>query len=234
MFSQYLSKFGIKIVPENEILYKMAFVHNSYANEKKLEYSYQRLEFLGDAVLQQESSYYLYKAYPQKNEGVITEYRSIIVRKDTLALVSKNLKLNSLILLGKGEIKSRGYKNDNILADVVESFIAAIFLDKGQEFVRKFIKDNIIDFVQSNNMLETVKDYKTELQEKLQAESKSTPEYKIIKEERIIKANQSNNKILYTSIILSDGLKYGVGSGFSIKQAEQNAAKNALVKLASK
>ncbi len=225
-----LINLGIKVTNKNEQLYKMAFTHNSYANEKNLDYNYQRLEFLGDAILSKEISYFLYINFPNKHEGEITNWRSIIVRKDTLASISSNLKLGKSILLGHGEIKTKGYAKSNILADVLESLIAAIYLDKGEVFIRKFIRKYIINFIISENYLFTIIDYKTQLQEQLQSTNQSMPKYKVLRE--IKKNSLLNNKILYEVVVTINNIHYGLGKGKTIKDAEQDAAKHALGKLA--
>ncbi len=227
----YLLQFDIKLNSKNTLLYFEAFTHNSYANEQKINYSYQRLEFLGDAILSKEISLYLYKTYPKKQEGEITSYRSIIVRKDTLAVISSHLKLGRNILLGHGEIKTKGYEKDNILADVLEAFIAAMYLDRGEKFTRNFIKKNIIAFVLKHNYFTNVLDYKTQLQEVLQSDNKTNPKYKVISEKWENNKTLINKKIIYNVVVMVDDLPYGTGEGYSIKEAEQNAAKSALLKL---
>ncbi len=229
-----LKRFDIDLNDKNFVLYKAAFTHNSYANENNLDYSYQRLEFLGDSILSKEISLYLFSTYPNKDEGEITHLRSIMVRKDTLADIAKFLKLNSLIFLGKGEIKTKGYNKDSLLADILESFIAAIYLDKGAIFLSNFIEKYLIKYIIDCNYFHKVIDYKTQLQEQLQINSRIKIQYNVVKEERETKKEKFNNKILYNVIVVVDKIPYGKGYGYSIKEAEQYAAQSALRKLASK
>ncbi len=229
----FLENFSIKMNESNSLNYLSAFTHSSYSNEHKLNYSYQRLECLGDAILSKEITLFLYIKYPDKNEGEISNWRSIIVRKETLAEIGSSLKLGKNILLGHGEIKTKGYEKENILADVLEAFIAAVYLDKGEKFTRKFVKNNIINYVYDKNLLNTVLDYKTELQEILQSTNKMNPKY-IIVDEKWEHNKNITKKILYNVIVFIGDIYYGRGKGYSIKEAEQNAAKSALDKLTVK
>lgn len=229
----FLKKFKIKLTLKNKKTYITSFTHNSYSNENKLDYNYQRLEFLGDAILQKEVSLFLYNKYPKANEGVITNYRSIIVRKDTLASFANSIKLSSLIRLGKGEIKTKGYKKNGILADIFESFLAAIYIDKGDKFTSKFILKYLISFVYKNNFLTSVIDYKTKLQEYMQLSYKLLPKYKVIEFQKKENSLEDVNQYLYKVEVYVDSICYGKGIGRSIKDAEQAAAKDTLNKLSN-
>lgn len=221
----FFKKFGIKI--NNEDLFITALTHNSYANEKHLSYTYQRLEFLGDAVLQLYVSKHLYLNLKQFKEGKLTKTRSDIVRQETLSEIARKIGIGKIIRLGQGELKSKGYEKPSILADVFESITAAIFLDQNENVLEKWLSDTILDFIRNNNLDILTHDYKSELQEIIQAEIRSDLEYKI-EDQRTI---EKYNKIEYTVSVNLDGIKYGIGLGFSKQEASQNAAKDCLNKL---
>lgn len=221
----FFNKYQIKI--KNPKYYLEALTHNSYANENNLNYTYQRLEFLGDAILTKEISLYLFQKYPNKNEGEITNLRSKVVREWTLAELVRSMNLWSFILLGKGEIKTKGYKKNRILADIYESIIAALYLDLGEIIVRYFINKTLIHLIQSSQFLNKIRDYKTELQEYLQSGETKILTYRLVAEIN----PKDNNKTIYHIIADIDGIIYGQGKGYTHKEAEQYAAKNALKKL---
>ncbi|WP_374696421.1 ribonuclease III [Spiroplasma endosymbiont of Polydrusus formosus] len=210
--------------------YLEALTHNSYANEHNLIYTYQRMEFFGDAILAKEISLYLFLSFPDKNEGEITNLRSKIVREGTLAELVRRMNWAPFLLLGKGEIKTKGYQKNRILADIYESILAALYLDLGEETVRTFIKRTLINMVSNPGFFDQIRDYKTELQEFLQTGDTHTLEYKLVKES----PTSENNRVLYTVIAEICGIRYGEGCGYTHKEAEQLAARNALQKLANK
>jgi len=125
----FFKQFDITI--NNKSFYNEALTHNSYSNENRLTKNYQRLEFLGDAILQMNVSEYLFKKFPKYNEGILTKYRSSMVRRESLAQISKNIGLGKFIRLGVGELESKGYEKESILSDIYESLTAAIYLDGG-------------------------------------------------------------------------------------------------------
>lgn len=176
----FFDKFNIEI--KNVDTYYNALTHNSYANEYNLDFNYQRLEFLGDAILQQTISLYLYKKYSDKKEGEITSLRSKIVRDATLASIAIHLDLGRLVLLGKGELKTGGIEKTSILSDVYESLLAAIYLDNDESVVHKFVEETLIKYCDENDIVNEIKDHKTELQEYLQADNKRTLNYVVAKE----------------------------------------------------
>lgn len=210
--------------------YLEALTHNSYANENNLSYTYQRMEFLGDAILAKEISLYLFLSFPDKNEGEITNLRSKIVREGTLAELVRRMNWEPFLLLGKGEIKTKGYEKNRILADIYESMIAALYLDLGEEVVCNFINYTLIQMVSNPGFFDQIRDYKTELQEFLQAGDARTLEYKLIKESPPLEGN----RVLYTVVAEIRGIRYGEGCGYTHKEAEQLAARDALQKLATK
>ena len=213
-----LDKLNIKT--DNYEIYERALTHTSYAHEHNCE-SYERLEFLGDAVLELVMSEYLFKNY-NTQEGEMTKLRAHYVCEDALYEYSIALGLNDDLRLGNGEITNGGKFKKAMVADIYEAFIGALFLDKGLEAAKQFVYDSAIPFVE-NNSFEFIRNYKSELQELVQTDKRSL-EYEIIKEE-----GPSHNK-LFTAIVKIDDIKYGEGCAHSKKDAEQAAAKDALEK----
>lgn len=210
-------KFNIKT--DKNYLYEMAMTHTSYAYENKKQ-SYERLEFLGDAILEFLMSEYLYnkKIY---SEGEMTKLRAHFVCEEALYEYTIRLGIDEFVKLGHGEMEKET-KSKAILSDVFEAFLGAMFLDKGINFVRKFWYKNVVPIVESGE-IDYFKDYKSQLQEFVQTDKKSL-EYFIIKEE-----GPAHNK-QFTSEVRIDNIVYGVGCASSKKMAEQEAAKNALAK----
>ena len=171
-----LEKYNIEC--HDESLYETAFTHTSYANENNTE-SYERLEFLGDAVLELIMSEYLYKNYSLK-EGQMTKIRSNYVCENALYEYSCVLGINNYIKLGHGEMNHDGKHNKTIVADVFEAFIGAMFLDNGFDVVKSFMFNNIIPLIE-NKQIDIVEDYKSTLQEYVQTNKKSL-DYEIIDE----------------------------------------------------
>ena len=209
------------IITKNENLYLEAFTHTSYANEKNVN-SYERLEYLGDAVLELIMSEYLYKK-TNYEEGTMTKLRSSYVCEDALYEYSLKLGLNDYLRLGHGEKEHGGKYRKAIVADIFEAFIGAMYLDKGLEFTSNYLNDNIIKYI--NNNYEFFHDYKTKLQELVQTDKKSF-EYIIVREE-----GPAHDRTFEVEVRI-DGILYGTGVGNSKKKAEQEAAKEALEKSA--
>lgn len=219
---KFLLKFNLK--PKSIKLYVEALTHSSYANEKGLKYSYQRLEFLGDAVLQMYTTLSLFFNNRTLSEGQLTINRSKIVREETIAQVCKYYGLNELIFLGHGEILTGGREKLSILGDVFEAFVAAIYLDLGQEGVLKFLNDTLFN-KKVQNYIDWVEDYKTLLQEYLQMEHRDPIVYEVINEKK------ENNVNKYVVVVKVANIILGKGSGISHSRAEQEAAKDAYSKL---
>ena len=213
-----LEKFGIET--NHESLYEKAFTHTSYTNEHDKE-SYERLEYLGDAVLELIMSEYLYKN-TEYQEGEMTKLRSHYVCENALYEYSIRLGLNEFLLLGKGEEETGGRNRKAIVADIFEAFMGAIYLDKGLETVKKFIYSNIIPLVESGE-INFFNDYKSILQEYVQTDKRSL-EYVVVKEE-----GPAHNKT-FEVVVKIDDIIYGRGSAHSKKEAEQEAAKDVLKK----
>ena len=202
-----LEKFGIET--NHESLYEKAFTHTSYANEHDKE-SYERLEYLGDAVLELIMSEYLYKN-TEYQEGEMTKLRSHYVCENALYEYSIRLGLNEFLLLGKGEEETGGRNRKAIVADIFEAFMGAIYLDKGLETVKKFIYSNIIPLVESGE-INFFNDYKSILQEYVQTDKRSL-EYVVVKEE-----GPAHNKT-FEVVVKIDDIIYGRGSAHSKKES---------------
>lgn len=206
---------------KNIELLKNAFTHTSYAHEKNKE-SNEKLEFLGDAILEFTVSDYLYKKYKKLKEGEMTKVRAAVVCEKSLHQVAKKYHFDELIYLGKSEKLSGGNQKTAILADSVEAVIAAIFLDAGLEQARKFIIENLKDSIEEASKNVGQKDYKTVLQEELQKHGSVKIEYRIVKEE-----GPDHDKTFVAEVRCND--KYlATGIGNTKKQAEMEAARQAL------
>lgn len=210
----------LNIKTNNLDLYETAFTHTSYANEHNKE-SYERLEYLGDAVLELIISEYLYK-YTNHAEGIMTKLRAHYVCENALYEYSLKLKLNEYLKLGKGEEESGGKFRKAIVADIFEAFIGAMYLDQGINKVKSFIDDHVIPIIESDE-LDFFNDYKSKLQEYVQTDKRSL-EYVILNEE-----GPAHNKT-FTAVVKIDNIVYGKGVAHSKKEAEQEAAKDALRK----
>ena len=211
-------KFDISF--KNEALLMEAMTHSSYANEhKEMKGIYnERIEFLGDAVLELTISDWLFRQFPHFQEGQLTKLRAQIVCEDSLSLLAKECSLNEYLLLGKGETLSGGREKPAILCDVFEAFIGALYLDKGMDEVQRFLDQVIVPKIK-NGRYELITDFKTELQEYLQQNGPVHIRYELVKEE-----GPSHDKIFTVQLIV-DGKKYKTASGKTKKAAEQMAAK---------
>ena len=210
----------LNITPNDINIYETALTHTSYANENNL-ISYERLEFLGDAVLELLMSEYLYKR-SNKEEGEMTKIRSHYVCTTANYEYAKALGLDKYLKLGVGEEASGGRKRKAIIADIFESFLGALYLDQGIEKTKQFFQKNVVPHIESNEM-NFYDDYKSKLQEFVQTDKKSL-EYKIIEE-----TGPAHNKHFKTEVLI-EGIVYGIGEAGSKKSSEQEAAKDALSK----
>lgn len=211
-------KFDISF--NNEALLMEAMTHSSYTNEhKEMKGIYnERIEFLGDAVLELTISDWLFRQFPHFQEGQLTKLRAQIVCEDSLSLLAKECSLNEYLLLGKGETLSGGREKPAILCDVFEAFIGALYLDKGVNEIQRFLNLVVIPKIK-NGRYELITDFKTELQEYLQQNGPVHIRYELVKEE-----GPSHDKIFTVQLIV-DGKKYKTASGKTKKAAEQMAAK---------
>ncbi|MFV0560696.1 MAG: ribonuclease III [Enterococcus sp.] len=207
-------------------LLEQAFTHSSYVNEhRNLHLSdNERLEFLGDAVLELLVSQYLYRMYPNIPEGKLTKLRAAIVCEDSLSKFAKECHFDRYIMLGKGEENSGGRNRASLLCDLFESFLGSLYLDQGFEEAQKFITTVIFPKVEAGAFSHEM-DHKTRLQEVLQRSGDVLIDYRLIKEE-----GPAHDRVFWTEVYVDDRL-IGTGQGKSKKLAEQAAAENALARL---
>lgn len=216
---ELLKKFSIE--PINTHLYELAFLHESYSNENDISECYQRLEFLGDAILDLIVSEFLYNMNLDLTEGELTRIRSNYVCKQALYAYSKELGLDQHIKWGAGmELTKR--EIDSVISDVFESFIGALYLDQGLDTVKEFVFKTVIPHIENHDIF--FYDYKSELKQ-LCDHSGHEIIYELINEE-----GEPHNKT-FTMAVMIDEEKRGTGSGGSKKEAQQNAARMALDKL---
>ena len=219
-FKQNLKKkYGIKF--NNEKLLEDAFTHSSYANEHPGRKDYEKLEFLGDAVLELAVSDYLYRHFPRLNEGELTRMRSNIVRTEGFSEFAIECGFPEEINLGKGEEKAGARKRKTLLEDVFEAFNGALFLDQGMPAVQHFLHLTVYPLIAEGDF-NASRDYKTELQERLQVNGPVKIEYQVISEDE--------SKTSFKVQLLVNGEKVSEGQGRNKKAAEQQAAQAALDK----
>ncbi|MGX7245078.1 ribonuclease III [Enterococcus quebecensis] len=204
-------------------LLEQAFTHSSYVNEHRyLKLSdNERLEFLGDAVLELLVSQYLYKQFPEMPEGKLTKMRAAIVREDSLSKFAKECHFDQYILLGKGEENSGGRGRPALLCDLFEAFLGALFLDQKVDAVKKFIGEVIFPKIDAGAFSHEM-DHKTHLQEVLQRQGDVTIEYRLVNEE-----GPAHDRIFFVEVYVNEKM-IGTGQGKSKKLAEQDAAEKAL------
>lgn len=213
------------VVPNESRLYMIAFSHSSYANENNLKSDYERLEFLGDAVLELITSEYLYKNL-NVEEGDMTKLRASYVCENACYTYATDLGFSNYIKVGHGEEKDGGKFKKVIVADIFEAFTGALYLDQGFEKTKEVILNIIVPYIEDPKVV-FFSDYKSALQESIQTEKRSL-EYVLVDEQ-----GPAHNKT-FTMIVKVDDIVYGKGTAGSKKEAEQEAAKDALDKLAIK
>lgn len=209
---------------KDESLLKQALTHSSYANEKHMKRlsDNERLEFLGDAVLEAVSSEFLYLNYKELPEGDLTRLRASMVCEPTLAFCAKEIRMGEYVFLGKGEDMTGGRERKSVLSDALEAVIGAIFLDGGFLAAREFVLKKIMNDIEHKRMFF---DSKTILQEVCQAQFKQNVTYRLVSEEGPDHAKKFTVEVLVGQDIL------GTGKGNTKKSAEQEAAYHALIKL---
>lgn len=221
-FSEFERKIGLVFV--DEALLRSAFTHRSYINEHRgqmLQHN-ERLEFLGDAVLELATTHFLYTKFPEKAEGELTALRSALVNTNTLSDTASELGMNDYLLLSKGEAKDTGRARAFLLANAYEAVVGAIYLDQGYEaavrFISQFLFIKIDEIVEKRLWL----DAKSHFQEKAQDETGTTPVYSTIKE-----TGPDHDKKFIVGVYLRDTL-VAQGEGKSKQEAEQDAARAGL------
>jgi len=221
-FETLEKKIGLKF--KNKDLLKQAFTHRSYLNENpdfKLEHN-ERLEFLGDAVIELIVTEHLYKEYPEKPEGELTNWRAALVNAKMFTSVAEELGFNDFLLLSRGEFKELGKARAYILANAFEALLGALYLDSGykpcDEFIKKYLLKKLADIIQDGSY----KDAKSKFQEEAQEKNSITPSYKVIKE-----SGPDHDKIFIVGVYLGTEL-VAEGKGSSKQEAEEAAAQLAL------
>ncbi len=209
---EFLGRFNINF--KDKTLLQTALTHSSYSNEHKGVSNYERLEYLGDAVLELVTSEYFYLNTKLK-EGQMTKMRASYVCEKALATYAKEIGIDKYIRLGHGQINNL---NDTIIADVFEAVVGAIYLDQGFDTVKKYIDEIIIPYI--DKKIDFNIDYKTRLQELVQTDKKSVT-YEVINE------YEKNHKKTFEVVVKVDEIIYGRGKGYSKKEAEQKAALDA-------
>ena len=218
-----LNKYHLE--PTNPSLFEEAFTHSSYVHEHEECKDYERIEFVGDGVLDLVVAIIIFTEYPALDQGIMTKLRASIVCGSSLARYARKLNMGSMIRLGKGEETSNGRDSNKILEDVFEAFIGACYLNFGYEVVFNIVYDIMYDDIKHVD-LDTITDYKSKLQEYVQADRRGTIVYKVIREEGSPQNKKFFVEAIYENMIL------GFGEGSSKKKAEQEAARDALKKRA--
>jgi ribonuclease-3 len=209
---------------KNEGLFDQALTHRSWVNEHKgVRTSNERLEFLGDAILEFVVSKELFTKFPDKEEGYLTALRANLVNTAALAEIAKELDLGGRLFLSKGEEDGGGRTNSSLLADTVEAIIGAIFIDRGVEAAEKFIQENLMPELEKRAE-EPLKDAKSRLQELVQAKGLPAPKYQVVEE-----SGPDHNKKFVVEVLI-EGKSQGRGIGKSKGIAEQEAARQVLSK----
>jgi len=224
-FSSLEKKLGISF--HDRAVLQEACTHRSYLNENQ-QWPFphnERLEFLGDAVLELAITEQLYKAYPKEDEGKLTSVRAALVNYITLAGVARDISLGDYLLMSKGEAKDTGRAREVILANAIEALLGALYLDQGYEITAQFIKTHVFSLAQEIVEKELFKDAKSFFQERAQEKFKVTPSYQVLAQQ-----GPDHRKEFVVGVFLSDK-KIAEGKGFSKQEAEVEAAKRALESL---
>lgn len=222
---KFEKEIGLKF--KDEELLKRSLTHRSFLNEHDNEElkSNERLEFLGDAVLELVVSEFLFNEYPDRAEGELTSFRAAVVRTDSLAKISKKLGLGEYLLMSKGEEMTGGREKEYLLANTFEAVIGGLYIDQGYEPVKEFLTKHLVPQIATIVKYRLDIDAKTKLQEKTQNVFKKTPVYKVIKEK-----GPDHDKV-FTVVVKINGKVYGEGEGITKQKAEDAAASKALRKL---
>lgn len=222
---EFRKKFQLSLTDTSLII--TALKHRSFlnvTNEERVA-SNERLEFLGDAVLDLVVTHYLYQKFTKRTEGQLSKIKSILVSRPVLAEIAVDVSLGDMLLINKGEEKTGGRMRQSILSDTFEAVIGAIYLDKGLEAAREFIHQNLLVNFKSIMQRKLYRNYKSILLEYAQSEIGKKPDYKMIKE-----SGPDHDKHFWVAVCLS-GDKIAEGEGKSKKMAEQEAARHAIQKI---
>ena len=223
-YYEFQEKLGLAFT--NEKLLEQAFIHRSYINENKglgLDHN-ERLEFLGDAVLELVITDFLYAEYPEVDEGILTAYRSSLVRTESISDAARNLGMNDLLRLSKGEARDQGKARDYILADTFEAFVGAVYLDSGYTAAQIFIANALFKNIKTVIAEGSWKDPKSRFQELAQEKYNETPRYDLVQA-----TGPDHDKEFIMAVYVGDQ-KIAEGTGNSKQKAHQHAAENALTK----
>lgn len=207
---------------QNQELLRVALTHRSSLNEQGVKESNERLEFLGDAVLELVVTDFLYHKRPVDSEGFLTAARSAIVRTETLSQVARDLEIGSFLHMSKGEAMGGGRENSSLLENTIEALIGAIYKDSGLTQAQVFIEKHILPKAEAILAKSELKDPKSLYQEKIQAQNLASPVYKVVAQE-----GPDHNKIFEVAVFV-DNRETGRGKGKSKQEAEQQAAQKAL------
>jgi ribonuclease-3 len=215
---------GFVISPEHLTLFNRALSHRSIVDNDKYDSiaTYERLEFLGDAVLDLIVTEILFDKYPQENEGFLTKMRAKIVRADTLYELARELELNKYLVIGNRAIGQGIESSKSVLSDVYEALTAAIYVSYGYERAFEFVSRSLEDYIDFDDIVTNIDNHKSLLMEYSQSEKLELPRYEILSE-----TGPGHNKTFHVAVYIGDD-KYGEGEGKSKKNAEQMAAKRAL------
>ncbi|MEX0651856.1 MAG: ribonuclease III [Candidatus Paceibacterota bacterium] len=219
---EFEKRLGVSFNDSNVL--RQAFTHRSYINEHKeggLEHN-ERLEFLGDAVLELAVTDFLYKKYPERTEGELTAFRAALVNTNSLSEASTLLEVNDFLLLSKGESQDTGRARQYILANTFESIVGALYLDQGYDASEKFIADNLFGLIDEIVSKRLWQDSKSLFQEKAQENASVTPRYELIEEK-----GPDHDREFVIGVFLNKDM-VATGKGRAKQEAEQEAAKNAL------
>ncbi|HYF12957.1 MAG TPA: ribonuclease III [Candidatus Paceibacterota bacterium] len=221
-FKKFEQSIDIKF--KDPVLLRQAFTHRSYLNEHRgeVEVHNERLEFLGDAVLELIATRFLYEKFPDRNEGELTAYRAALVNAVTCAEIANNLEMNNYLLLSKGESKDTGRARGVLLANAFEALVGALYLDQGFDVTQKFIEKHLFPKIDEIIKKKLWRDSKSTLQERVQEVEGATPYYAVIRE-----SGPDHDKQFVVGVYAKDAL-LAQGQGKSKQEAEQDAARVAL------
>ncbi|MCX7958299.1 MAG: ribonuclease III [Deltaproteobacteria bacterium] len=199
-----------------------ALTHKSYANENRLKYNNERLEYLGDSIIDFAIAYILFTQFSGSNEGLLSRFRAALVNEKELSRIARRIHLNEYIILGKGERLTSGCEKDSILSDAYEAVIAAVFLDSSMNNVLKLVRKHFKEELENITSQELMQDYKTAILIFCQEKYRNAPSYELI--------NQSgpDHNCIFEVRIMINGAECGRGKGRTKKEAEQQAAKEAI------